>query len=74
MDEEGFDEEFDESLDEDLGEPSTKHPTKDVKAKTPERKKSPEGKKKNETRSLRFCVLYRRGQPTRHLFCSFDGS
>ncbi len=49
MDEEGFDEEFDEdfdeSLDEDLDEPSTKHPTKEVKAKTPERKKSPEGKK-----------------------------
>jgi len=49
MDEERFDEEFDEDFDEnlneDLDEPSTKHPTKDVKAKTPERKKSPEGKK-----------------------------
>ncbi|MHA1458773.1 MAG: hypothetical protein ACTSQR_03820 [Promethearchaeota archaeon] len=45
MDEEGFDEDFDESLDEDLDEPSTKHPSEEVKAKTPERKKSPEGKK-----------------------------
>ncbi|MHA1234051.1 MAG: hypothetical protein ACTSQL_03075 [Promethearchaeota archaeon] len=45
MDEEGFDEDFDESLDEDLDEPSTKHPSEEVKAKTTERKKSPEGKK-----------------------------
>ncbi len=49
MDEEEFDEEFDEdfdeNLDEDSDDPSTKHPTKDVRAKTPERKKSPEGKK-----------------------------
>jgi len=49
MDEEEFDEEFDEdfdeNLDEDSDDPSTKHPTKDFRAKTPERKKSPEGKK-----------------------------
>ena len=49
MDEEGFDEEFDEdfdeSLDEDFDDPSTKHPTTDFQAKTPEHKKSPEGKK-----------------------------
>ena len=49
MDEEEFDEEFDEdfdeSLEEDFDDPSTKHPTKDVRAKTPERKKSLEGKK-----------------------------
>ena len=42
---EEFDEDFDENLDEDSDDPSTKHPTKDVRAKTPERKKSPEGKK-----------------------------
>ena len=49
MDEEEFDEEFDEdfdeSLDEDFDDPSTKHPTKDFRVKTPERKKSSEGKK-----------------------------
>jgi len=49
MDEEGFDEEFDEdfdeNLDEDFDDPSTKHPTTDFQAKTPEHKKSPEGKK-----------------------------
>ena len=49
MDEEEFDEEFDEdfdeNLDEDSDDPSTKHPPKDFRAKTPERKKSPEGKK-----------------------------
>jgi hypothetical protein len=49
MDEEKFDEEFDEDFDESLEEnfddPSTKHPTKDFRAKTPERKKSLEGKK-----------------------------
>jgi len=49
MDEEGFDEEFDEDfdekLDEDFEDPSTKHPTKDFRAKTPEHKISSEGKK-----------------------------
>jgi len=49
MDEEKFDEEFDEdfdeSLEEDFDDPSTKHPTKDFRAKTPKRKKSLEGKK-----------------------------
>ena len=49
MDEEGFDEEFDEdfdeSLDKDFDDPSTKHPTKDFRAKTPEHKISREGKK-----------------------------
>ncbi len=43
--EEEFDEDFDESLDEDVDEPSTKHPTKDFEAKTPEHKISSEGKK-----------------------------
>ena len=42
---EEFDEDFDESLDEDVDEPSTKHPTKDFEAKTPEHKISSEGKK-----------------------------
>jgi len=49
MDEDGFDEEFDEdfdeNLEEDYDEPSTKHPTKDFSAKTPEHKISSEGKK-----------------------------
>jgi len=49
MDEDGFDEEFDEdfdeNLEEDFDEPSTKHPTKDFNAKTPEHKISSEGKK-----------------------------
>jgi hypothetical protein len=49
MDEEEFDEEFDEdfdeSLEEDFDDPSTKHPTKDFRAKTPEHKISSEGKK-----------------------------
>jgi hypothetical protein len=42
---EEFDEDLDESLDGDLNEPSTKRPTKDFRAKTPEHKISPEGKK-----------------------------
>ena len=42
---EEFDEDFDENLEEDYDEPSTKHPTKDFRAKTPEHKISPEGKK-----------------------------
>ena len=42
---EEFDEDFDESLDEDVDEPSTKHPTKDFRVKTPEHKTSSEGKK-----------------------------
>ncbi len=42
---EEFDEEFDESLDEDVDDPSTKHPTKDLRVKTPEHKTSSEGKK-----------------------------
>ena len=49
MDEEEFDEEFDEdfdeSLDEDLDDQSTKAPTEDLRAKTPEHKISSEGKK-----------------------------
>ena len=49
MDEEEFDEEFDEnfdeSLEEDFDDPSTKHPTKDVRAKTPEHKTPSVGKK-----------------------------
>ena len=49
MDEDGFDEEFDEdfdeNLEEDYDEPSTKHPTKDFRDKTPEHKISSEGKK-----------------------------
>ncbi len=49
MDEEGFDEEFDEdfdeTLEEDFDDPSTKHPTKDVRAKTPEHKTPSVGKK-----------------------------
>jgi len=49
MDEEGFDEEFDEDFDENLEEdfdkPSTKHPTKDFRAKTPDHKTPSEGKK-----------------------------
>ncbi len=49
MDEDGFDEEFDEdfdeNLEEDYDERSTKHPTKDFRAKTPEHKTSSEGKK-----------------------------
>jgi len=42
---EEFDEDFDENLDEDVDEPSTKHPKKDFEAKTPEHKRSSEGKK-----------------------------
>lgn len=44
-----------------------------ILAFNPFRSGSPEGKK-SEARSLPFCILHRRGQPTRHLFCSFDGS
>ncbi|MBY9020677.1 MAG: hypothetical protein KGD67_06450 [Candidatus Lokiarchaeota archaeon] len=43
--EEEFDEDFDENLDEDFDDQSTKPPTKDFRAKTPEHKNSPEGKK-----------------------------
>jgi hypothetical protein len=42
---EEFDEDFDENLDEDIDEPSSKSPTKDLRAKTPEHKISTEGKK-----------------------------
>ncbi len=42
---EEFDEDFDESLDEDIEEPSSKSPTKDLRAKTPEQKIPSEGKK-----------------------------
>ena len=42
---EEFDEDFDENLDEDIDEPSSKSPTKDLRAKTPEHKIPSEGKK-----------------------------
>ena len=42
---EELDEDLDESLDGEMNEPSTKRPTKDFRAKTPEHKISPEGKK-----------------------------
>ena len=42
---EEFDEDFDENLDEDVDDQSTKHPTNDFRAKTPDQKISSEGKK-----------------------------
>lgn len=42
---EEYDEDFDENLDEDIDEPSSKSPSKDLRAKTPERKMLSEGKK-----------------------------
>ncbi|NVM19772.1 MAG: hypothetical protein HWN80_18870 [Candidatus Lokiarchaeota archaeon] len=42
---ENLDEDFDESLDEDIDDPTSKSPTNDVRAKTPELKSSSEGKK-----------------------------
>ena len=42
---EEYDEDFDENLDEDIDEPSSKSPSKDLRAKTPEHKISSEGKK-----------------------------